>query len=446
MADVGDLRAKLTAEVGDFLRNMAAARDASVTTGRSFEGFGASIVTLNQGLELAGRVLGTFVSAGRSLVSFLRSATAEASEAEDAQALLNATLRQSDQFTQAYADELDKLSQAYAGVSRESDEAIKNAERLLIAYGATREQLPDLVQGALDFSAATGRDLTTAVQLLNRALVGETGALSRYGITVDESASKSEKLASIVKQLNDRFGGAAATAAQTYAGRIRGVEKAYADTLETVGKFVTENEAVLAVVDDIADAFDSLNRFLAENQPAIDAIVTSLADLARIKLTNVLDFLEGAAESRGLATLAGGFGALATGLREADNRGARLQRSLEEMESRFGVTARAASRFEGVIEEIGPRGERSFRNVRTSLESITDTYDSTKREIADNPLEIFLDQTGLEHSLDRAVQRAGSHQDLPLRVGFYLQHDAIAVLLSICQRQQDIEHSGSKGK
>ena len=88
---------------------------------------------------------------------------------------------------------------------------------------------------ALDISAATGRDLEAVTLGLGRAATGQIGALTRLGIPLDEGAKKSKDFGAILKTLEEQFGGAAATAADTFTGRVKILRTSFGEVVETVG-------------------------------------------------------------------------------------------------------------------------------------------------------------------------------------------------------------------
>jgi hypothetical protein len=88
---------------------------------------------------------------------------------------------------------------------------------------------------ALDISAATSRDLETVTLGLGRAATGQIGALTRLGIPLDEGAKKSKDFGAILKQLEGQFGGAAATAADTFSGRVKILKTSLGEVVEEIG-------------------------------------------------------------------------------------------------------------------------------------------------------------------------------------------------------------------
>jgi len=88
---------------------------------------------------------------------------------------------------------------------------------------------------ALDISAATGRDLEAVTLGLGRAATGNIGALTRLGIPLDENTKKSKDFGAALVVLEKQFGGAAATAADTFAGRVKILRTGLSEVVEEIG-------------------------------------------------------------------------------------------------------------------------------------------------------------------------------------------------------------------
>ena len=88
---------------------------------------------------------------------------------------------------------------------------------------------------ALDISKATGTDLAAVSMALGKAFTGNVGALTKLGIPLDENVKKSKDLSGVIKTLNDQFGGAAAAAADTFAGRLDILKLSIGEAWEGIG-------------------------------------------------------------------------------------------------------------------------------------------------------------------------------------------------------------------
>lgn len=159
---------------------------------------------------------------------------------------------------QEYASEMQRLT-TYG------DELTLSNMGILASFGMNEEQLKSTTTAAMDFASATGKDLRVAVDLLGKAFVGETSALSRYGIIVDKNIPKSEKFAEVMRQMTARFGGAAQLQAATMAGKIEQIGNAAGDVQEQLGKLFGFMGDWGGQQNFIVSALEWLGRFLGKD-------------------------------------------------------------------------------------------------------------------------------------------------------------------------------------
>lgn len=279
----------------------------ATTADQGFSKLQAGLITLNAVLDLAGKAWESVSSVIDSATGFVGSAIGAANESDLAQAKLNATLRASGQFSSDYSEDLKKLATEFESLSTVNDEAVLDAERLLVSFGAERDQVKGLTGAALDLSRGLGVDLQSAALLLGKAVAGEFATLSRYGILVDENASKSEKLASALDQITTRFGGSAQAEAETFAGRIMQLANAKENLLERIGQIITQSPLFTAAIEAGVHVIDSMTE-------SVDRDAGELTALAEGALASVINGIESLLQSGqqlaaglGLNTVAAGF-------------------------------------------------------------------------------------------------------------------------------------------
>jgi hypothetical protein len=195
----------------------------------------------------------------------------------------------------ALATAMDNVGQGFANAGTEdfikqlmlatgvADDSLRPAmQRLVTATGDAAES-QDLLQTALDISAATGKDVVQVSQALARASTGQVSALTRLGVPLDANIVKTRDFGAAVDSLNERFGGQAAAAADTYAGQMARVQTAADEAQETIGY------ALLDAVESASDAFGGAGGMVegitAAGEKAADLVaglglaVTALGDL-----------------------------------------------------------------------------------------------------------------------------------------------------------------------
>ncbi len=104
---------------------------------------------------------------------------------------------------------------------------------------------------------------------------GNYGALSRYGIKVDENLTAEQKQAALLDQLEKMYG-RAESATQSYAGQLTQLKKAWENTKEEIGRVVL-NTKVLQTATGI------LTGALAQLQTVIKGVRGRLRELAEAK-------------------------------------------------------------------------------------------------------------------------------------------------------------------
>jgi len=112
---------------------------------------------------------------------------------------------------------------------------VMNLQRQAMNYGILADRIDDTIRAALDFSAATGTDVHTAMQRLAQASNGVYLGWKRWGITVDEGKTSLENFDGILRQVNERFGGATRSEMSTYEAQVKQVDKAWNDMFESAG-------------------------------------------------------------------------------------------------------------------------------------------------------------------------------------------------------------------
>jgi hypothetical protein len=113
-----------------------------------------------------------------------------------------------------------------------------------------------LLQTALDVSAGTGKDLQSVSVALGRAFKGETTALTRLRIGYSTAELQAMNFNELLQDLQNKFRGAGANAADTYAGKLARIGEAadlakekigegFIDSLEESGVSVEEFQTMI---------------------------------------------------------------------------------------------------------------------------------------------------------------------------------------------------------
>lgn len=189
------------------------------------------------------------------------------------------------------------------------DDSIIKGEAILQSFLGQTEASEGLVQALADLSIKAG-NVDTAASDLGRAIAGNTRTLKQYGITIDDSLTKQERIAKITEVITQRYGGLAESANKGL-GSFKGLNTAFGNFLESIGERLAP--AVTSVVVSLTNFFNKLN----ENKPLLDfifevgkialivtGVVTALATggIAVIKLQQAFAVAQAAVTSFGIAS------------------------------------------------------------------------------------------------------------------------------------------------
>ena len=184
-------------------------------------------------------------------------------------AAITATGRESEISAQSMFDYAASLQKT----TTFGDEAIISATALLQQLSNLDEQgLKKVIPSMLDFSTAMGVDLQTAASLIGKTLGSSTNALTRYGVEIDMSGTKSEKLSSLVEGLTDKFGGVAEVIGETAFAAKEQLSNALGDLQESGGSL-------------ISIVLEPLRRKLTNVVAAFDATIRRVFDLNKVLIT-----------------------------------------------------------------------------------------------------------------------------------------------------------------
>ena len=238
---------------------------------------------------------------------------------------LEGALRSTGQFTREYSAELQKLASDLQDVTAFGNETILTVIQQLAAFGASRDTITALTKATLDLAAGMGVDLKAAALLMGKAVAGEFGTLSRYGILVDANASKSEKLAQTIEQVNRKFGGQARIAAEAAGGRLQQISNVLGDVFERLGEIITKSEEYKVVLGILVDALKKTEHWLIRNRKALEK-----------------DFLAGIEKAvRGLALFADAADAVVIGAKKLEIAAAFIASGINNL---ISIGLQAASR------------------------------------------------------------------------------------------------------
>ncbi len=162
--------------------------------------------------------------------------------------LLNAIARSGQSAKGASAD-FGEFADSLQRTTQFGDDAVLSAAALLSNLTRLdKEGLKGATKSTVDFAAAMNIDLNTAANVVGKAIEGNVGALGRYGIKVEEGTTKAQTFANVMQALNSRFGGAAASQLNTFAGATTALGNTWEDFTKVFGNAVVENKSFINII------------------------------------------------------------------------------------------------------------------------------------------------------------------------------------------------------
>jgi hypothetical protein len=233
--------------------------------------------TASSGDKLQAGLKKAAIPAAAALTALAAAAISSAKAAASAQASrerLDAQMVRStgatDAVVKANEDWLSSMSAVVTFSAGDMRDALGNLVR---ATGSV-QQSQELLNLAMDTSAATGKSLSSVSSALAKAYGGSYGSLKRLVPSLDDAAIKSKDFAKVQEELNKQVEGAAKGEAQTAAGQYEMMQKSIKGLQVQIGT------GLLPIIQQVLPVVTELVRALAGHPDAILAAGAAIGVLA----------------------------------------------------------------------------------------------------------------------------------------------------------------------
>jgi hypothetical protein len=264
--------------------------------GKQFgKGFGDGA---EKGMESAfsgikGKLLGLVAAIGGAFT--LRAVIGAAGQAEAAVNSFNSSLAAAGNFSDAASARFQAFAESMQNITTvEGDAIVQNAALLASVGRLSGEGLERATKAALDLSAGMNIDLQTAFSVVAKAASGNTSALSRYGIKIQETGDVTRDFQAALLRLNQTFGGTAEAKVNTFEGALAQLWNRFGDLLKVVGRWITTSPMVIDAIKDVSAFFldftKKVSEFLKKNP--IESVTLSLIRMAQSVVQFVLPVIE----------------------------------------------------------------------------------------------------------------------------------------------------------
>lgn len=196
----------------------------------------------------------------------------EYAQAQEQVAKLDAALGQRGLLTSQYREEVQELASELQKATAIADDQWIAVLTRLTQFGADPENIHEYAEAVKNLAGIMGGDIQSAATLLSRAMQGNYEMFSRYGITVEEGATQTEKLNKLFEQLALRGGGQLEGAAKTINGQFRDLKNNANDLWEAFGRGIARSGALQAGLGLLSDFFESWAEIIGGPVDAIEGI------------------------------------------------------------------------------------------------------------------------------------------------------------------------------
>lgn len=162
------------------------------------------------------------------------------------------------------------------GRSLFGDEEIINQQAVLAAMGLTEQQINDIIEAAVQLSAATGMSLDSAVKNLAKTYSGLAGELGESIPALRELTKEQLQNGDAVKLINEQYKGFAETAAQAGIGPLGQLKNQLGDLSEQIGIIL------MPFVTSLANALSKLVGWLQNLSPEAQKTIVAIAGIAAV--------------------------------------------------------------------------------------------------------------------------------------------------------------------
>lgn len=200
----------------------------------------------------------------------------EAADSEKNVNDLNIALKQAGIYTEDSSKRFQDLANSISAVTTVDDDLILKTQALFATLTNLNEKgINEATKRAIDLSAAFGIDLSTASEMVTKAINGNTVGFSKLGISIQKGTTDQDRLNNLLQATN-KYIGAAEEKTQTYTGAIEQQKNALGNLLAAFGQMLTQNNNVISGIQSTTGIFQSLTTTLENNKTEIGLFVESL--------------------------------------------------------------------------------------------------------------------------------------------------------------------------
>ena len=239
-------------------------------TGKAADKSSKSMGDTAKSLAKYAAVAAIALKAATTLVSTMRDGIKMAVEQETINRKLIVSLSR-------YGGEVDKnvkgikqFAAAQQTLSIFSNEQIETSATLLANMGVVPEKLQEATLAAINLARTYDKDLSWASEKVSEAFLGQAGELTKLVPGIENLTTRSLEAGDAATLINERFGGAAQSEMDTYAGKVTALGNAWDDLKKAIGGVADKDQEAKAFLDGWTVAITKMSKAIEAANTAGD--------------------------------------------------------------------------------------------------------------------------------------------------------------------------------
>lgn len=256
-----------------------------------------------------------FAGATTAVTAFAKKSVDAFNEAEKAQAKL-AQSAKNQNWAQGAVEDLRAYNSELQNLGIIEDDIYASGQAQLGTFGLSAEAVKTLTPAMGDLIAATSGynattdDATQMANLMGKVMTGNVGALTRYGVTLDENQKKllqngdeMQRASVLAEVLEQNYGDFNKALSQTPQGQIKQLSNSFGDLKESFGAFIAGegdldsffnqlsiviNQAVNLITTMAPQIIDGIVKLITEIGKQLPSIIQSLLPIIMDALIQLL--------------------------------------------------------------------------------------------------------------------------------------------------------------
>lgn len=283
----GKILVEIVLDDGSVQKGFVKIRDEAKKTGSSIGDSLSSGLSSGFG-SLVTRATAAGAAIGAAL--FSRASIEAAAQQEAAVQRLNQALANAGRFSQEASKQFQDFASEIQRTTVIEDDAVLSLVSLASNFARTNEEAKKLTEAAIQLSAATGKDLSSSVEVLGKTLSGNLGLIGRSIPALQGLTAEQLRSGAALDTIIQRFGGSAQSQVNTFSGSIAQLKNSFGDLQEEIGAFITQDKTFVAFIKGLSEGLNQAASGLANLRGAASESRSILGELL-ILLVKIADVL-----------------------------------------------------------------------------------------------------------------------------------------------------------